>query len=89
MSNLIKDVSITYDNVANKVSISITDLNDRREDIEAAVTNSGTFRFSYKYPESKKKYKYQGVFHKNKVVIYPIVGEGVISKNPLSYAIND
>ena len=56
----------------------------KKEEISAKVLGSGSFRFSYHHPELKEIDSYQGIFISDtKFIIYPILGIGVISKDPI------
>lgn len=77
------EVKAFYNEESKKIKLELT--NDKNTQvIEASVRASGIFKFSYHHPELKKADVYHGVFlSKAKFMIYPILGKGVISDQPI------
>ncbi len=83
MHPLIEDVQITYDETEGTVEVIIIENEDKKDVFNLSLTKNGTFRFSYVHPEDSTKYRYKGYIHDGKVMIYPIIGDGVISRKPI------
>ena len=76
-------VKAFYNNKENKIKLELTHEKDTQI-VEASVRASGMFRFSYHHPELEEPDQYHGVFlSKTKFIIYPILGAGVISDQPI------
>lgn len=76
-------VKAYYNEKENKITLEITH-DKKTETIDCSVKGSGLFKFKYKHPELKEPDTYQGAFlTKTKFMIYPILGKGVISDQPI------
>jgi hypothetical protein len=81
--NRIEQIKAKYDEDSKTIFLTIEE-SDKTVHIEATVRATGMFKFSYHHPELDNAESYQGLLDNSKVHIYPFLGKGVISNQPIT-----
>lgn len=68
---------------AYKESEDQINLNIEGEEITCKVYSTGRIKFTFKHPELKKKFKYDGIVEDSTLFLYPIIGDGVLTTEPI------